>query len=245
VSVMKRCAVILLLVLLMHATWVQAATKNELPLTIKVLSANTETIPLNTQDNDVPKDCNIMDFSAYCHHSRTAIVRHTMLVQDNNSKSYTISCTVDSIWSKCVSLPVGTTLNAQWAKHGITIWYPNTKGGESKQTYSIVSPESQTSRNAPSATSTQVAPSAASGKDASVSATAAEKVKCNFTSTPSGAEIMLDGKYVGNTPSIIALDPGTHVVGMGLPGFAKWKRELTVLSGSDISVSAELEKTHH
>jgi len=37
-------------------------------------------------------------------------------------------------------------------------------------------------------------------------------VKCNFTSTPAGADINLDGKYVGSTPSEIMVSTGTHVV---------------------------------
>jgi len=70
-----------------------------------------------------------------------------------------------------------------------------------------------------------------------------EKVKCNFTSTPSGAEITVDGKYVGSTPSEIPLTTGTHVVVLSMPGFAEWKRELTVEAGSVVNVTASLPKT--
>ena len=69
-----------------------------------------------------------------------------------------------------------------------------------------------------------------------------EKVKCNFTSTPPGAEITLDGKFVGSTPSAISLNSGTHVVVFTVPGFAQWKRELTVLPGSELTVDAILQK---
>ena len=69
-----------------------------------------------------------------------------------------------------------------------------------------------------------------------------EKVRCNFTSTPPGAEIGLDGKYVGNTPSQIAVSTGTHVISFSLPGFGQWKRELSVLPGSELTVSAILQK---
>jgi hypothetical protein len=70
----------------------------------------------------------------------------------------------------------------------------------------------------------------------------AEKVKCNFGSTPAGADIMLDGKYVGSTPSKIELETGTHVVIVSMAGFTQWKRELTVLAGSELNVSAILQK---
>jgi hypothetical protein len=67
-------------------------------------------------------------------------------------------------------------------------------------------------------------------------------VKCSFSSTPNGAEITLDGKYVGSTPSAIQLSNGTHTVEISLPGFTVWKRDLTVASGSELTVNAILEK---
>jgi hypothetical protein len=70
-----------------------------------------------------------------------------------------------------------------------------------------------------------------------------QKVKCNFSSTPAGAEITVDWRYVGNTPSEIGLSPGTHVVVISTPGFAEWKRELTVAADSAVNVTANLQKT--
>ncbi|HEX2775185.1 MAG TPA: PEGA domain-containing protein, partial [Candidatus Acidoferrales bacterium] len=67
-------------------------------------------------------------------------------------------------------------------------------------------------------------------------------IMCNFSSIPSGAEITLDGKYVGNTPSGIPLSAGTHTVVLFLPGFTQWKRDLTVSPGSDLTVSGILQK---
>jgi hypothetical protein len=69
-----------------------------------------------------------------------------------------------------------------------------------------------------------------------------EKVKCKFSSTPAGAEITLDGKYVGNTPSELSLSTGAHTVVFSMPGFAQWQRELTVLPASELNVSMVLQK---
>lgn len=69
-----------------------------------------------------------------------------------------------------------------------------------------------------------------------------EKVRCNFASTPAGAEITVDGQYVGNTPSAIALTTGTHIVALSLGGFSQWKRELTVMPASELNVSPVLQK---
>jgi hypothetical protein len=68
------------------------------------------------------------------------------------------------------------------------------------------------------------------------------KIRCNFSSTPPGAEITVDGKYMGNTPSEIGVSTGTHVVAISMPGFAEWKRELTVAADSAVNVTASLQK---
>jgi hypothetical protein len=167
---------------------------------------------------------------------------------------------VESRWSNCISLPVGETFGAQKEKHGFTIWYQNSKGKEVKQTYTVIA---AASNKVPVASSTQqkapvidpasnsgTAGSAASSPAASAVGSSApapeatrETVKCNFTSTPAGAEITLDGRYVGNTPSIVGVSTGTHVVVLFMPGFDRWKRELTVPPGSDLNISATLQKT--
>jgi len=184
-----------------------------------------------------------MDFSAYCHHSRSAIVRHTMVVQDSAGKSFSISCTVDSIWSKCTALPPGVTFSAQSAKHGIAVWYPTAKGRQVKQLYAVGPAADEPSVASSSQPDSSVANLANAAGTAAVSEANRDTVKCNFTSTPSGAEIMLDGSYVGNTPSTIAVGAGRHVVVLATPGFAKWKRELLVSAGSDVEVSATLQQT--
>jgi hypothetical protein len=69
-----------------------------------------------------------------------------------------------------------------------------------------------------------------------------QKVRCNFSSTPPGAEITVDGQYLGNTPSAVSLSIGTHVVVFAMPGFVQWTRELTVSSDSALNVSPVLQK---
>ena len=71
----------------------------------------------------------------------------------------------------------------------------------------------------------------------------AQEVRCSFTSTPAGAEIAVDGLYVGNTPSAVGLITGTHVIVLSMPGFAEWKRELWVAPDSVLNVTANLQKT--
>lgn len=61
-----------------------------------------------------------------------------------------------------------------------------------------------------------------------------------ITSTPSGAEVQLDGNFVGNTPSSIGVSPGDHLISVKKKGFALWQRKVRVSSGR-VQIAAELE----
>jgi hypothetical protein len=61
------------------------------------------------------------------------------------------------------------------------------------------------------------------------------------TSTPDGADIEIDGSFVGNTPSTVEVAVGEHSVVVKKAGYEPWERKLKV-SGGDIKLSAELEK---
>jgi PEGA domain len=63
----------------------------------------------------------------------------------------------------------------------------------------------------------------------------------DISSTPPGADIEVDGKFVGSTPSSITVAPGDHEVAVKKSGFATWDRKLTVSSGR-INLTAELTK---
>ncbi len=74
---------------------------------------------------------------------------------------------------------------------------------------------------------------------ASPSAPAAQ-ASVNVESTPAGADIEIDGAFVGNTPSKINLTPGKHQVVVKKKGFSDWSRTLDVTGGT-INLSADLE----
>lgn len=61
-------------------------------------------------------------------------------------------------------------------------------------------------------------------------------------SMPDGADVSVDGNFVGNAPSTLKLSPGRHTFGVVLSGFKPWNRELTVVSGSEVKLNAALEK---
>jgi hypothetical protein len=59
-------------------------------------------------------------------------------------------------------------------------------------------------------------------------------------STPAGADIEIDGAFVGNTPSTVTIAAGSHDIAVKKKGFADWTKKLNVTGGS-VHLSAELE----
>ncbi len=74
------------------------------------------------------------------------------------------------------------------------------------------------------------------------STAAASSAKLQLESTPPGADIEVDGSFVGNTPSDVQVTEGEHTVTVKKSGFKDWERKLKVSAGSSVHVNAELEK---
>jgi len=83
----------------------------------------------------------------------------------------------------------------------------------------------------------------AQGTDASTyNGSAAVSAKLQLASDPPGADIEVDGSFVGNTPSDVQVAAGDHAVVVKKAGFKDWQRTLKVSSGSSVHLNAELEK---
>lgn len=63
-----------------------------------------------------------------------------------------------------------------------------------------------------------------------------------FESTPPGADIEIDGSFVGSTPSTVSVTPGSHDITVKKKGFANWTKKMNV-TGGNIHLNAELETT--
>lgn len=61
----------------------------------------------------------------------------------------------------------------------------------------------------------------------------------DISSTPAGADIEVDGKFVGSTPSSVSLAPGDHDIVVKKAGFSAWQKKISVSSGH-INLAAEL-----
>ncbi|MGA8365908.1 MAG: PEGA domain-containing protein [Candidatus Acidiferrales bacterium] len=69
---------------------------------------------------------------------------------------------------------------------------------------------------------------------------ASDSAEIAITSTPAGADIELDGAFVGSTPSTIDVTVGDHAITIKKSGFAPWERKIKV-NGGQIQLSADLQ----
>ncbi|HUO33312.1 MAG TPA: PEGA domain-containing protein [Bryobacteraceae bacterium] len=251
----KRRIGILMVAIFLASVSAEAATHGE--IRIKILDSETHSVVLD--GSEVPKNCDSINFDAYCHNSKSTQVTNTLLVQEENGSPFRVACTIESKWSRCVPLPKGETFEAKKEKHGITVYYVDSAGKARSQMYTVVAgearmvlspsppppapqaviPDGETSSRAESS---QPESAPAIGTPEHVASSQTATVKCSFSSAPEGAEVTVDGRYVGSTPSVLGLAAGTHVVLVKMGGFAEWKRQLVVSPGSELTVNAVLEK---
>ena len=71
-------------------------------------------------------------------------------------------------------------------------------------------------------------------------AAATSMTKLSIASTPAGADIEVDGGFVGNTPSTIEVALGDHTITVSKSGYKSWERKLKV-TGGNVNLTAELE----
>lgn len=244
------------------------ANAASLKKSIEITVLDSETRAVMRNDNGVPTNCDQLTFDAYCRSTTNAPLMNTLLVRIGNEAPFRVQCVTESRFSKCTPLQKGESFEARREKKGITVYYVDDKGKAQRQLYTLVDSGGKKSLSSPSPAVAAVTPPSpapaenvgrpSSGTSPALAAPAQSspvqapavaaspvpsvKVKCDFTSTPPGAEISVDWRYVGNTPSEIGLSAGTHIVVISMPGFAEWKRELTVGSDSQVNVAATLEK---
>jgi hypothetical protein len=94
---------------------------------------------------------------------------------------------------------------------------------------------------------TAVAPqSAPAQSDPAPSAIAPAGVPATGTldvhSTPEGAEVYVDGTFIGNAPATLKLTPGQHTIRVTQAGYKDWSREIGVQAGSEAHLTASLGK---
>lgn len=63
-----------------------------------------------------------------------------------------------------------------------------------------------------------------------------------MASVPDGADIEVDGSFVGNAPSEVQVPEGEHTITVKKSGFKDWERKMKISGGSSVHLNAELEK---
>jgi PEGA domain len=70
-----------------------------------------------------------------------------------------------------------------------------------------------------------------------------ESSAVSIKSNPDGAEIMIDGKFVGNTPSNMPVKAGDHLISIKKSGYLLWEKTIALTAGGNISLEATLDKS--
>jgi hypothetical protein len=149
------------------------------------------------------------------------------LLQHKNKVAVFARVSGDSIVSKSTLSLGGSVqdaceaINKDWAAHGPAIRAAAVAGTELNKPPATLQPAV--------VTTTAVAAAPSTGK-------------LSVTSVPDGADIEVDGSFVGNTPSDIQVAEGEHTVSVTKAGFKGWQRKMKVSGGSSVHLNAELEK---
>lgn len=129
---------------------------------------------------------------------------------------------------KDITVPKGAEITA-YVNGDVRLETKNFRGSSEQSVQSAADPPSTATQSQPAAS-----PQAPSG----VPATGTIEVH----STPEGAEVYLDGAFVGNAPATLKLAPGQHTIRVTQSGYKDWSREIAVQSGSEAHLSASLDK---
>ncbi len=76
--------------------------------------------------------------------------------------------------------------------------------------------------------------------NANQEAAAVSGAQLRISSVPADADIEIDGNFVGNTPSTLAVGAGQHQLTVKKSNYKPWEKKITV-TGGQISVNAVLE----
>jgi hypothetical protein len=93
-------------------------------------------------------------------------------------------------------------------------------------------------------TSKDASPSPASGTQPDTVTASEAEALIALVSTPAGADVNVDDAFVGNAPASLKLKPGKHTIKVTMAGYKDWSREMTVLAGSQVSLTATMEKSN-
>jgi PEGA domain len=94
----------------------------------------------------------------------------------------------------------------------------------------------------PAATPAKTTPAEPKAEALSSASATGSSTELAISSSPDGADIELDGKFVGNSPSSITVPNGDHMIVVRMVGRQSWKRTIST-SGGKVNLNAILPNT--
>ena len=101
--------------------------------------------------------------------------------------------------------------------------------------------EAQTAAS-PEAVPAATPPTSEASATQSTTGAVAQLSTVDIKSTPDGAEITVDEKFMGSTPSSLRLAPGEHKIKLEKSGFKTWERTMSVGPSATATIDATLNK---
>jgi hypothetical protein len=114
--------------------------------------------------------------------------------------------------------------------------------GETGKTPNQAEAKTVSAQNSTGDSSTAPAPATGATSVAGSASASVSSGKMSVASMPDGADIEVDGAFVGNTPSDVQVTEGDHTISVKKAGFKDWERKMKVSGGSSVHLNAELEK---
>ena len=184
---------------------------------------------------------------------------HVALVVGSNHVGYVVSCGDGLVWRiKCHPLATGQVLKGAVQGDSLAVTIDSKARTYRIETSAYVGP--LTTRTGVSESSMSPAPQEPSSepsvklaveksdKSASSPGTQADQpdslpttAEVMVISEPSSADILVDGAFMGNTPSQLQLAAGSHTVRIEANGKKPWSRAITLTAGGKITIKAVLE----
>jgi hypothetical protein len=130
-------------------------------------------------------------------------------------------------------------------RDGDTISSASTRslGNSVKDACEAIQKDYATHKNDPPIPNAQAAPATpAPAAQAPIASAPESPASISLVSNPPSAHITVDDAFVGNSPATLKLMPGKHTIRVTMSGYKDWSREMTVLAGSEVNLTATLEK---
>jgi hypothetical protein len=163
-----------------------------------------------------------------------AFVAATSKEADSQERAQAVLATGAGHWSDCPAFGIGDRY-ALRIHNASEAWIDGSAGNNPIKLEYLGSSALSVSNTQPQATPTaHTQPQSTAITEPTGVATALA-----INSTPSGADIQLDGNFVGNTPSTLRVQPGKHYIVVKKQGFQDWVREMA-FSGGNVTLNAEL-----